>query len=220
MKGSPRVAAIGLALIATMVSPALAGPPLVCHPVDIDDARSLPWDGAEGWRDVDDVYDVARLERDLASLLRRDTPVLVRMKTIRRAAIYASKDPEIARSLLERFTELAESAGPGKAAVLFDYGYLVATYRQVPETMPRGGDDGYAVVLRAIELAGGDAAMEFAAALITAHPRRSSHREHLRAALAGAEEGSLLERNLVEHFGERGQTVAGLRASAGLPAWK
>ena len=82
--------------------------------------------------------------------------------------------------------------------------------------MPGRGRDGYPIVQRAIALAGGDAGMEFAATVITVHPRRSSHEDHLRKALAGADKGSLLERNLLDHFDHRGKTIAALRTSAGL----
>ena len=67
---------------------ALAGPPLVCHPFEIGNARSLPWSGSQ-WRSVDKSYDANRLVEDTRVLLTPQTPVLVRMETLRRATIYA-----------------------------------------------------------------------------------------------------------------------------------
>lgn len=66
---------------------ALAGPPLICHPFDIGNARSLPWSGSE-WRAVDKNYNINRLVEDTLGLLTPGTPVLVRMETLRRATVY------------------------------------------------------------------------------------------------------------------------------------
>jgi hypothetical protein len=54
--------------------------------------------------------------------------------------------------------------------------------------------------------------MEFGLALMTRFPQQPSHREHLQKAIAGAQEGSLLARNLVNHFGKPGQNLSALRA--------
>src|SRR5256885_6871456 len=92
---------------------ALAGPPLVCHPFEIGNARSLPWSGAQ-WRDVDKNYDISRLVEDTLRVLTPETPVLVRMETLRRATVYAVwsmsdrkvdyavKDASVANALLAR----------------------------------------------------------------------------------------------------------------------
>src|SRR2546423_1165778 len=68
--------------------------------------------------------------------------------------------------------------------------------------------DGYASVVKAIELTGGDPEIEFAAAVITSQPERKGHHEHLQNAVAGAREGSLLAKNLTSHFGDRGAQSA------------
>src|SRR5262245_38932567 len=66
---------------------AFAGPPLICHPFEIGNARSLPWNGPE-WRAVKKDYNINRLVDDTLGLLTPETPVLVRMETIRRATVY------------------------------------------------------------------------------------------------------------------------------------
>ena len=39
-----------LLTVALLTLPALAGPPLICHPVEIHGAKSLPWNAsAQGW---------------------------------------------------------------------------------------------------------------------------------------------------------------------------
>jgi len=48
--------------------PALAGPPLLCHPFDIGAARSLPM-ARGGWQAVDPTYDVLRLVADTLAIL-------------------------------------------------------------------------------------------------------------------------------------------------------
>ena len=35
---------LAFALVTLAAAPAIAGPPLVCHPYDIGNAASLPWD--------------------------------------------------------------------------------------------------------------------------------------------------------------------------------
>src|SRR6185436_10451411 len=95
----------------TVFSPAAhAGPPLLCHPFEIGKAASLPWTGPE-WQGMKATYDINRLVDDTTALLTPQTPVLVRMETLRRAAVYAvwkteSKgggDLRVARELLARF---------------------------------------------------------------------------------------------------------------------
>src|SRR5512145_3147906 len=89
-------------LVVAFATAALAGPPLLCHPYDIGNARSLPWDGSRGWSgDLPD-YKLERLIADTEALLTPSTPVIVRMETLRRASLYASRDRVIALQLLTR----------------------------------------------------------------------------------------------------------------------
>lgn len=194
--------------------PAEAGPPLICHPIEIDGAESLPWDGSDGFMDVDDDYPVKHLVADVDSLLGPRTPVLVRMETIRRATIYASKDSGRAKELLSHLAAAAEGGDP---LATFDYGYAIETYRHAPARMPGKGLDGYALVARAAD-ATDDPAMQLALAIISVHPTRDSLDRHLANALAGAEPGSPLERNIVRQFEGRGGSIAALRKRAGLSA--
>ncbi len=88
-------------------------------------------------------------------------------------------------------------------------------YDRVEKPGVASGIDGLPWVEKAIEMRGGDPEMEFAAALITVWPRQKSFDEHLRRAAEGAHEGTLLAQNLVERFGDRGRTIAELRANLG-----
>src|SRR5262249_24938324 len=68
----------------------------------------------------------------------------------------------------------------------------------------------YAWVKRALRLRGEDAEMEFAAALITLSGPESDHQDHVRKAIAGANNDPLLAQNLASSF--RGQHISGLLA--------
>lgn len=215
---------IGLLTLAgvTVFAPAAhAGPPLICWPFDIGNAQSLPW-GAGGWNAPRNNYALASLSRDTLALLAPGTPVIVRMETLRRATIYASKDPRVADellSLLKARAMEAEGAGRADALAWFDAGYLAEAYKQMAMSRPHSGMsptlDGYAWVNKAIQMRGGDPEMEFAAALIASRASMQASRDaHLRKAVAGAPDGSLLAINLVTHcpvFGLRAAALADLR---------
>ncbi|HWP45291.1 MAG TPA: hypothetical protein VNO14_18760 [Blastocatellia bacterium] len=200
------------------IQEAAAGPPLLCHPLEIGGAKSLPWGSGKGWQSIDTRYDTARLADDTVALLDAGAPIIVRMETLRRATVYAMRDHAVAASLHSRLAARAREAGSSEAALaLFDLGYLEETYKQAsPVSGLNGsltGHEGYSSVVRAIKMRGGDAEMEFAAALIAVHPRRSSQEEHLRRALDGAVPGSLLARNIVSHFNYRGRSIEDIRSS-------
>ncbi len=209
---------LSVALVLLLESVAQAGPPLLCRPFDIGNAKSLPFKGPD-WGKVQSNYDLSRLVEDTLSLLKPDTPVLVRMETMRRATIYTRNHSEVADALLQRLRARVvdlkdkERRDPEALAAFFDLGYLVETYRQAawisehaskPYWSFKQSDpkdlDGYALVTKAISRGGGPE-MEFAAALITADRQHAKYQEHLQKALAGAKEGSLLSKNLETHFG-------------------
>jgi hypothetical protein len=195
---------------------AKAGPPLICHSIEIGQARSLPWISHSWNLSGSENYDTKNLVRDTLEILKPDTPVLVRMETLRRAALYARKDPLAAKELLARLharATAADSAGHPDALAWFDAGYLVETYKQwlgqnLPhmtdgmrmDPNPAAGVDGYAMVKKAIALRGDDAQMEFAAALITLSGPREEHAQHAQRAIAGAKTDALLAQNLATHF--------------------
>ncbi|HVG39781.1 MAG TPA: hypothetical protein VM870_10860 [Pyrinomonadaceae bacterium] len=207
-----------LGVVAILGAPdVFAGPPLLCHPLEIGDARSLPWNGAE-WRDVKLDYEADRLVGDTLDMLQPEAPIIVRMETLRRATVYAVwtlhdhkvkypiKDLAVANKLLAELTARAEAVrgrgGVTEALALFDLGYLAEAYREASHSSrnPAADIDGYATVTRAIKLRGREPAMEFAAALMTLDSRRAGHAEHLRKAYEGAPNDALLARNLAKRF--------------------
>jgi len=221
---------IGVLVLAgvTVFAPmAQAGPPLICWPFDIGNAKSLPWGaGSSGWNSPKSDYNIASLSGDTLALLTPSTPVIVRMETLRRATIYASKNPGIAEELLSVLKNRAgesEAKGHPDALAWFDVGYLVEAYKQMAlidwHRHSAPALDGYAWVRKAIQLRGGDAEMEFAAALISANKTMQAQRDtHWRNAVTGATDGSLLATNLVTHselVGIRATAMAELRAQSG-----
>ena len=143
---------VSLTALATL---AHAGPPLVCHAFDTGGAKSLPWAASANWNSPDRSYDLKRLIPDTLSLLSPETPVVVRMETMRRASIYANKDPRIAYELLSRL--MARALESESSLALFDAGYLAETYKQVHMAdraagyVPLAAElNGYAWVVKAI----------------------------------------------------------------------
>jgi hypothetical protein len=203
------------AVVLVFSSPALAGPPLICHAIDIGSGQSLPWTST-GWNlSGQENYDVSHLVTDTLALLTPSAPVLLRMETLRRAALYAQQRTPLAKELLFRL-EARTRENPKDALAAFDFGYLVECYRQASwlrqhtdwlkaSADPAGPNlamkiDGYAWVLKAITLRGSDPQMEFAAALMTTEGPRSDHDRHLQNALAGAKADAMLARNLSSRF--------------------
>jgi hypothetical protein len=197
--------------------PAVAGPPLICHAIDIGTAQSLPWTST-GWSLTGhEDYDVSRLVPDTLTLLAPSTPVLVRMETLRRATLYAQQRSAVAKELLMRL-EARTRENPKDALAAFDLGYLAECYKQASwlqqhtdwlKASSRGEPlranaaasvDGYALVQNAIALRGSDPQMEFAAALMTAEGARAERDRHLQSAMAGAKSDALLARNLASRF--------------------
>ena len=203
------VASLGIATIAQ------AGPPLICHTIEIGQAKSLPWISHSWNLSGNETYDLKNLVKDTLDILGPDTPVLVRMETLRRATLYARKDPLTAKELLARLharATSAESAGHPDALAWFDVGYLAETYKQwvgKDEHNPATGVDGYTFVKKAIGLRSQDPQMEFAAALITLSGPPEEHRQHALRAIVGAKSDPLLAENLATHFmGQQSQTMS------------
>jgi hypothetical protein len=218
---------------------AQAGPPLICHTIEIGQAKSLPWISHNWNLTGGENYDTKNLVRDTLEILAPDTPVLVRMETLRRATLYARNDLVAAKELLARVharATSAESSGHPDALAWFDVGYLAETYKQwiglkqphMTDGMridpnPAAGVDGYALVKKALALRraalhGDDPQMEFAAALITLSGPQDEHRKHALTAIAGAKTDPLLTQNLASHFiGSQSQTMSDLLAKNSVP---
>ncbi len=228
---SSRLVVVLLATLLCLATLAKAGPPLICHSVEIGPAKSLPWISHDWNLSGGETYDTKNLVRDTLEILAPDTLVLVRMETLRRATLYARKDPLAAKELLARLharATSAESSGRPDALAWFDVGYLAEAYKQwigqswmkvsKDEQNPAAGLDGYALVKKAIGLRGSDPQMEFAAALITLSGPAEDHRQHALKAIAGARIDPLLAQNLAMRFaGPQSQTMSEMLAKNSAP---
>ena len=199
------------ALALTVAAPALAGPPLLCHPFDIGTARSLPWDGTAGWSHGRGDYPLAQLVGDTEAILQPGTPVVVRMETLRRAAIYASQDPAVASALIQKLTvKAAKGLTATDALAALDAAYLIEALNQITMLGQSGefrdriagvkrvlGEHHAApFVAQAVMARPSDPAVAFAAALITMGTDRQASGAYAARARAGAAQDALLARNL------------------------
>ena len=195
-----------IAAVVLFVTPALAGPPLICHPFETSSGTLIAWGTGPGWNTPHRSYDIKQLVADTSAVLTADAPILTRMENMRRATIYAMRDPVVAHELLKTVMGRALAAGNNSSA-WFDAGYLIESYKQgvhmredrqpalrawaaVDETIRV---DGYNWVKKAMSMSGPSAEMEFAASLMTQGSIASAHRAK---AIAAAPKGSLLAKNL------------------------
>jgi hypothetical protein len=207
MTHSHRVMTIA-ALALAIATPALAGPPLLCHPFDIGTAQSLPWDGTRGWSHGRSDYAVANLVADTQRIVQPGTPVVVRMETIRRAAIYASQDPAVAAALVDALGSDARAARDPLASL--DAAYAIEALNQITMLGPGSefgariagvkqvlsGRSSTPLVEAAAKARPADPAVSFAAAMILMGKDKEAYRVHAARARAGASQDALVSRNL------------------------
>jgi hypothetical protein len=207
---------LAASLALALAVPALAGPPIMCHPLDIAKAKCLPM--GPGAMECSTGLSAAKAIDETLTILKGDASPLVRMETIRRATVYVAKDGAKAKELLSRVMALAldQSSKTDKetAAGLFDAGFLAACYAEMSVDVgwkpgEADGVQGYAWIKSAIAklppAAPERAEMEFGAALAT-HPLehtkpgiRAAYDDHLKQAEAGCKTDSLLASNIKAH---------------------
>ena len=197
---------VTIAAIVFFATPALAGPPLICHPFEVESGKLIAWGTGSGWNTPDRSYDIKKLVADTNAVLTPDSPILTRMENMRRATIYAMRDPVLAQELLKTVMSRA-LATTSDSRAWFDAGYLIESYKQAvhlredrrPELRAWSAVDetiridGYNWVKKAMAMTGTSAEMEFAASLMTQGSVASAHRAK---AIAAAPKGSLLAKNL------------------------
>lgn len=210
-----------------------AGRFLVGKVYDIGDAKSLPWVGQD-WYSPQSNYDLNHLVSDTLALLTTETPVIVRMETLRRAVIYGEagkvkrevnyvqRDDKVTALLFEKLmarVKAAESNGKADALALFDAGFFLESWRFCYEYEGKSlpALNGYEMVKKASALRNTDAAMELAAALIAGFGvDRVTFQQHLQKSIAGANDNAVLKRNLVKVIAGQGRSFEDVRVIAGL----
>lgn len=197
MKALARISSMFVVAILTLPVMSEAGPPLICHPFETEGGELLAWGPGPGWNSPDPNYDVRHLTRDVVSRLSPEIPVLTRMENLRRAVIYASRDRQGADALLAAVLARVDQARDARALAhaRFDAGYLIESFRQAAHLhrMAVPPRDGYRMVVDASAALGGQAEMEFAAALMSKGTRAT---DHLRRARSAARPASVLARNI------------------------
>ena len=197
---------VTIAAVVFFATPALAGPPLICHPFEVESGKLIAWRTGSGWNTPDRSYDIKKLVADTNAVLTPDSPILTRMENMRRATIYAMRDPVLAQELLKTVMSRA-LATTSDSRAWFDAGYLIESYKQAvhlrvdrkPELRAWAAVDetirvdGYNWVKKAMAMTAPTAEMEFAASLMTQGSVASAHRAR---AMAAAPKGSLLAKNL------------------------
>ena len=166
-----------------------------------------------GWSNGLPGYDIQHVVADTEALLTPSTPVIVRMETLRRAALYASQDAKVASALLDRMlnrARSAEAAGHPDAMAFLDAAYVSEAFREIAmlgdssqfraraaavRPLVENGR-GYSLIERSLTLRPNDAALHFAAALIAADNNRAAYTDHAAKAKAGAASDPLLTRNI------------------------
>lgn len=204
---------------------AVAGPPAVCVPIECEGANVMigdaPFATVSG-------YSADRAMTDALATLGKSGDVLVHMETIRRAVVYLNRDGgrsnQLLARLLARTAEAEADGGSAEARALawFDAGYFVGASSQMRTEFgwePGSAWDvtGLAWIERAVRYADEDdaPAMQFGAALV-AHPamqqsKRGVYEKHMRAAIAGAADGSMLMRNIEVHAEYWDEAIEDLR---------
>jgi hypothetical protein len=213
MRQNLRIGMIAAVATLGISTAAFAGPPLLCHPYEIGSAKSLPWSGQTNWFEGHPGYDVQNLVADTEALLTPSTPVIVRMETLRRAALYASTDPKVAGILLKRLitrAEVSEASGHPDALAYLDAAYVAGAFNELTMLAQsaewagraavarsvKGSMDAYALIAKSVAARPDDPAIQFAAALISSDDHRGEYSAHAAKARAGANADMLLARNL------------------------
>ena len=210
MQKKTLIASMVLAVLA-LAMPALAGPPFTCHVFEIGSAKSLPWGANNNWLGMRDDYDFTRVVADTEALLTPSTPTLVRMETLRRASLYASRDRAVAEQLIATMMSRVHAADQaGQPIALFDAGYVIEALSEIEQfgnhtKQLAGSERVLAGLTRSLEarplleksaaLRPGDAAIEFALGLISRTPESETHFKKARAA---APQDALLANNLAK----------------------
>src|SRR5215470_3449723 len=169
--GSLSLRFTALTALSLLLAAALhAGPPLICHVFDIGDRKSLPWISHDWNLSGSESYDTSQLTFDTTAILEADDTVLVHMETLRRATLYARRDPAAAKRLFSAIITGTKLTRPEEAKNLnrrgltyFDAGYLAEAYKQwLDDNNPAKNVDGYALVQEALRIRGSDPQMELA----------------------------------------------------------
>jgi hypothetical protein len=188
----------------------VAGPPAICIPVQCDDSN-IPLDASKS---VSNRNKAEQAITKAISVLDASNDPLVHMETIRRVTILIGDDAARTNELLARLlaraadAEVLDAGATTRELAWLDAGFYAGAAAQIGAKFnwkpgERDGVLGLAWLDRAINAGEGDPAAHFAAALVS-HPamnrsKTAEYQSHIRAAIAGAPQGSMLRKNLDAH---------------------
>jgi hypothetical protein len=136
------------ASVTSSAATSVAGPPAICFPLDIGEARSLAWGGDDAF-DADPDFPREKLVAEVVAVLDASDDALVHAETLRRAVIYAAgghgkKDPatrarcaELVQALQTRALDAELAASKQKiedherALHWLDLGFALGAYDQM-----------------------------------------------------------------------------------------
>ena len=209
---SARFAALGLAVGLSALPTRAAGSPLLCFPLDVGGAATLPF-GGDGF-DVKSDLTTEEVVKQTRTLLEKSDDPLVHMETLRRATIwFMNKDAAEAAgkfraALADATLRAAAAAGDGAARThgealrWFDLGYFQAAARQGGVLQLKGEHEW---LEKAARLAPDDLALRFGVALAQYFPGEEEDRKawagHLQVVLDAKEPPALVKKNAVSTFG-------------------
>ena len=226
-----RVVPVAAAAPAVPVAAAAWGPPAICHPIEIGEARSLPWNAAEAFGTRAD-YDLKDVVDDTRAILRGTPDALVHMETVRRAVIYltgiggrahsdvdeAWRAREIARLVDALKADIVDAqlddgadaeAGRRVALAWFDAGYALCALNQAGRHVQGLGPEadvttGLVMVGKAATLLPQDGTVQLGASIAhfgEGRPDRACYAHLDRALQAVDDPDGLLRRNVLATMG-------------------
>jgi len=187
------------------ISSTFAGPPAICHPVEIGDAKSIPW-GNDAF-DKKRGYSKSEVIDDTVKILNDSKSAMVHMETLRRATLYLDRSSELAATLQATLMARVldnETKNKANALAWFDAGYLAQCYDQVGiDTGVTCGKDqgviGYAWIKKAISINENDPELQFGAAMVTVLAGIKEHDKYVARVKKLAKYDSLVIKNLETH---------------------
>ncbi len=199
---------VGVAVLLGGMSQVWAGPPAVCHPIQIGDSQSLPF-GKDAFAKISK-FPLHQVAPSTLKILAGSDDTLLHMETIRRAVIYLQQDRKMGQDFLAMLQKHAAGAGKEisrekRGLLWFDLGYAQGAFRQYSrKRYSVAGDTVVANLEKAVSLRPQDGALYLGAALASWGIQRGIQYRFLDRALQLSDDPcTLLRENLLsigKHF--------------------
>jgi len=203
--------AAALLFLLSLATLALAGPPLVCHPLTLAMRGRWPWNAPPGNLSGNENYDTRNLVRDTLAILDSGAPVVVRMRRCGGHSLYAKRSAGGERAVHQ--TSRAHGRRRRIRPGVFRRGISGGNLQPMDARRKGGSNPAAASMVTAWSAKRCPCAErrgdEFAAALMTLQGPEKEHFLHAQRAMAGAKEEHCWHETWPGHFlGNEKQTVA------------